>query len=340
MDHIHYNERLNLVSSIVQESLFLQVSHLCTNACISFAGTYSSGWHLLEPVNIHTIEYYEHCPFPFNNFIYRVDVAPLSESPLPSNRSLKPGTGELPLDTSTVVVRLTNSAADGMNNHNRVENEVATMGLLRDALDPVEKHLVPHVYDWHTTGTGGQGWTVQEFMPGSSPDQVFADLSLHDKTVLISQIALVVKALQNIKLPGSVSGYGGLSFDDQGAIISSQMTLLSGGPFPAFETLMSHVLRAALNDADKSPILQGWRHIDLRSRIEAFIATGIPKVLQNNAKEMVLVQGDLSKFLLYHTRGLVCLAIHTFIKFSNFLKSSSSQQFTFRQRVLATHCNP
>ncbi|KAF1348905.1 hypothetical protein BDV97DRAFT_267631, partial [Delphinella strobiligena] len=259
------------------------------------------------------IEYYEHCPFPFNNFIYRVDVAPLSESPLPSNRSLKPGTGELPLDTSTVVVRLTNSAADGMNNHNRVENEVATMGLLRDALDPVEKHLVPHVYDWHTTGTGGQGWTVQEFMPGSSPDQVFADLSLHDKTVLISQIALVVKALQNIKLPGSVSGYGGLSFDDQGAIISSQMTLLSGGPFPAFETLMSHVLRAALNDADKSPILQGWRHIDLRSRIEAFIATGIPKVLQNNAKEMVLVQGDLTlNNLLFDKESLRLTAILDF----------------------------
>lgn len=294
MNHIHYNERMSLVNSIVQENLFFQVSDPCI--CLEITHKLKRRLTSLKPINIQTIEYYEHCPFPFNNFTYRVDVAPLTESPLPSTRSRKPGTVELPLDTSTIVVRLTNSAADGMNNHNRVENEVATIELLRGALDPAQKHLVPHVYYWHTAGTGGQGWTVQEFMSGSSPDQVFADLSLQDKMVLISQIAFMVKALQDVKLPSSVSGYGGLSFDDQGAVIGSQMTLLSGGPFSRYETLMSHVLRAALDDADKSPILQGWQHTDLRPRIEAFVETGIPKVLENTAKEMVLVHGDLSKF--------------------------------------------
>lgn len=73
-----------------------------------------------------------------------------------------------------LVVRLSNTHAEGLNNANRVENEVASQYLVRQSLEKDNHPLVvPAVYAWgpcrfeDQPDEAGFGWSILEFKQGS-----------------------------------------------------------------------------------------------------------------------------------------------------------------------------
>ncbi|ETS74001.1 hypothetical protein PFICI_13867 [Pestalotiopsis fici W106-1] len=256
----------------------------------------------LKSAQISTIAYVEHCPFPFNNFIYKVELhTPAVPASFADNQ---PCTLPPPEEgVSTVIVRMSNPLAEGLNNANRVENDVAAQHLVREALHAAGlPSLVPAVYAWErcryeeAPDETGFGWTIGEFKPGSDLDGEFPTLAVDEKKQVMKQIADIFAAIQQAQLPQSITQFGALTIDDEGQIVNGQMPLLSGGPWDAYADVWVAKLRLQLEDADKSPLLQGWSLGGLREQINAWIEDGgVPRLLNgvnNNAR--VLVHGDLT----------------------------------------------
>lgn len=192
-----------------------------------------------------------------------------------------------------VVIRLSNAAA-GLNDANRVENEVATMSLFRDALSHVSTHIVPKVYGWGSAANG-QGWICQEYMTGKSLE--FKSITIQDKHTILLQIAEIFEAIQKYQLPDTIKEYGGLRFDETGVIVSAPITLIDGGPFQSYEALYYEIIHSQLMVADKSAILEGWRLDGVRRRLDQFLVEGLHQVMrQVDSSKKVLVHGDLSKW--------------------------------------------
>lgn len=218
----------------------------------------------------------------------------------------RPGTWQPPLDgVSTLVIRLSNPRAEGLNNANRVENEVASLYLARQALEKAGvAPVVPAVYAWAPKRHGEHeedfGWVVTEFKSGSDLDGQFPTLSLDDRVSVLGQIADVLAAIQQAKIPDGAIEYGALTFVD-GKIVSGQMTLMEGGPWGTYSDLWVAKLQAQLENSEKSPLLKGWAG-DVRDRLDRFLsdrAQGVDKVLEEvDGKQRVLVHGDLSKYAL------------------------------------------
>lgn len=209
----------------------------------------------------------------------------------------KPGTVPLPADASTFVIRLSNPAA-GLNDQNRVENEVATMSLFRHALSHFPVQLVPAVYDW-ASAANGQGWILQEYMNGRPLDKAFEIMSLEDKKELLMQMAEILYALQHYQLPSTIKEYGGLTFDEAGNIISAPMTLHPCGPFQNYEELYTGILQSQLATVEANPWVKGWRLNGVRERLDNFISKGLGPVIRNvSSHQKILVHGDFS---MYHS---------------------------------------
>ncbi|KAG0048798.1 hypothetical protein BGZ83_006285 [Gryganskiella cystojenkinii] len=229
MNHANYYQRLTFINSI------LELNHLQASA--------------IDP-----IEYDAECPAEYNNFIYLVSLStPTTSAQTLVSKSGTPGfaTCLLPPGSTSFIIRLTNDhPGTGVNNTNRVENEVAFMALLRRALAPsAYSHIVPGVYCWASVSSG-QGFIILQHMPGTMVDKVFEELSLDDKRVILGQMADILALMQNVELPDTVTALGGLSFDDQGEIVSAEMTLLNGGPFENQEDLLKAHFKAQLEESE------------------------------------------------------------------------------------------
>ncbi|KAK3322986.1 aminoglycoside phosphotransferase, partial [Apodospora peruviana] len=263
MNHEYFEERMTLVKEILKN-------------------------HDLEHTSITPLEYDENCPFPYNNFLYKITLAEPAKPQsffVHANKactSLPPEEG-----VRSLVIRLSNPRAEGLNQTNRVQNEVAALHLARcgDDHNPLSK-VFPAVYDWapplHSDASPAIGWVLMEFKPGVALDQHFGTLSDKDsdkKAAIISQIADVFSLIQSAPLPDGVKYYGGLTIsgDGSGAIVSGQMTTLAGGPWPSYGSFWRAKLAAQLRDSDESSVLQGWRG-----------EHGIRE------PELVLVHGDLT----------------------------------------------
>lgn len=130
----------------------------------------------------------------------------------------------LPSDATKAVIRFTDPNAN-LNDDVQVENEVASMSLARQALAPMDEQLVPNVYGW-TSARDGLGWVLMQFMPGSPlPDTTFSQMDQDAKSVIINQIAQILKCFQQYELPSSVEGYGGLGFAGDGSIVNGPTTI-------------------------------------------------------------------------------------------------------------------
>ncbi|MCJ1311942.1 hypothetical protein MMC25_005616 [Agyrium rufum] len=197
------------------------------------------------------------------------------------------------MGTSSIILRISNPIATGVNDHNRIENEVAAIIIAREALKP--KAIVPAIYGWHSS-SGDYGWTLQEFMRGKVLDAPYEAMSLKDKQNIVMQMAEITYALQSFQLPSTVTGYGGLDIDAKGNIINGQMTILTpGGPYPTYRNFYRDMLQYNLADADKSPVLEGWRPNGVRQRIDRFLADGFDKVFDKvEDTEKTLVHCDLT----------------------------------------------
>ncbi|KYK56499.1 hypothetical protein DCS_03499 [Drechmeria coniospora] len=256
----------------------------------------------LKSTQVTPLAYAERCPFPYNNFSFKVDLAcPATCASFPGRQ---PGTSVLPPEgVSTLVVRLSNPLAEGLNNINRVQNEVASLHLARQSFEASGlPPVVPAVYAWagptfpDVAGEEGFGWLVGEFKPGADLDTQFPALSMGEKEAVLWQIAEIVSALQRVALPQSVTEFGALTFDENGQLVSGQMPLLKGGPWSSYDQVWTKKLLSQLEDADKSSLLQGWNGRDVRKQINDFLtAGGVTRVLHEvDTTQRVLIHGDLT----------------------------------------------
>lgn len=186
----------------------------------------------------------------------------------------------------------------GMNNTNRVENEVAAMELARTAVG----EIVPGVYAWKAAqGDGsceeGFGWIVMEYREGEMLDRVFKRMDGAEKKRIVEEVACVFAALQRVKLPEGVSMHGGLTIKN-GEIVSGEATLQEGGP-GGYVDAWKNRIDGVLKEADESEVIAGWKG-SLRQRIETFKNEKLEGVLRDAGIDMSLlglVHNDFSKYL-------------------------------------------
>ena len=261
------------------------------------------------------MEYIENGPFPYNNFIYKAALdAPATAASFKSAAHCvvqPPSEG-----VTSLIVRLSNPRAMGLNNANRVQNEVAAMHLARRGRFA---HLVPAVYAWQAASNkvsaredcpGGEdvpaeadfGWILMECMPGVPLDEAFKKMQWReDKMRLVDDVAAIYAAWQAQQLPPGADCFGGLTFDDEGGIISGQPTVqeVPAGPWRLYADVWVDTLKDRLVEADNSSALRGWKDGDLRDRVDAFVAR-VGTVLDEAGVEPVrtLVHTDFSEFLL------------------------------------------
>ncbi|KAI0167579.1 phosphotransferase enzyme family-domain-containing protein [Pestalotiopsis sp. NC0098] len=274
----------------------------------------------LEGATITPVEYDESCPFPYNNFIYKIHLSlPLNPTTFKVDT---PRPGTLPISASNIYIlinRLSNPRANGLNNAHRVENEVAAQSLFRQHLHDNHSNLeaiIPAIYAWEpyrpsaTPEEAGFGWTMCEYMPGTNLDEHFAGMELPEKLAVKDQVAEVLAVVQNTTLPPQLRGHlGGLTFDGQGEIVGGQMSILPGGPWRDYVDLWVSRFRQQLHDADKSSALAGWEEAGVRGRIDRLVHTDrVAELLEAvDTTRTTLIHGDftLNNFLFDKTTGRV-----------------------------------
>ncbi|KAK0127737.1 hypothetical protein ONS96_007251 [Cadophora gregata f. sp. sojae] len=231
-----------------------------------------------------------------NNFAHLVELADSVCQPATSSpTAFKPGTSSLLAGTTKVVIRLSNPQAM-LNEDVRVQNEVAAMCLMRQALSTYQDRLIPNTYAW-CPSVEGYGWILQEYMAGTQLDKEFHGLDRDHQQDILHQIADVFKLIQSYSLPKSVKGYGGLSFNESGEIVTGPTTIPCGGPFSEFHEMYTQMLRRQLIESDTSERIAGWRRNHLRDRLERFVTNGIAKqVAENSIARQTLVHGDFNTF--------------------------------------------
>ncbi|KKP05608.1 aminoglycoside 3'-phosphotransferase/choline kinase domain protein [Trichoderma harzianum] len=275
MNHEQYHQRIDFVKSLLQ-----------LNA--------------LQSKSIDPIEYVMDCPFPYNNFIYHVTL----ESPISRPMTIKssqsdkaqPGTVPFPAHSASLLIRLSNSdPRTGLNNNNRVENEVAFMVLVRQALAKTKySHIIPDVYSWADTDSG-QAFTMQQYMPGTIPAKTFEALSLEDKSIVLGQMADILALLQQFDIPKTVEMFGGLKFDEHGNVASGQMSLFKGEPSTTYKDFIRSIFKIKLQEADENPVIVGWEENGLRAKLDKFIGHQLDEILKDYEQvRRVLIHGDLT----------------------------------------------
>ncbi|UNI15537.1 hypothetical protein JDV02_002063 [Purpureocillium takamizusanense] len=207
-----------------------------------------------------------------------------------------------------VVVRLSNARAEGMNNTNRVQNEVASMHLVRAALAQLGNDhagLVPAVYAWKAAtptspkDEAGFGWTIMEYKTGVPLDEHFSAVPLEEKLNIVEKVAAIFSAIQGVKLPPNVTCHGGLTIGNNGQVMSGQGTLqeMKGGPWKHFAESWAFNMQGKLKEADESEVIGGWTANGLRNMVEDFIVSGLSSTLRDaevDATSLVLLHKDFT----------------------------------------------
>lgn len=234
--------------------------------------------------------------FRTTNFVYLVEIEwPPHGSQVSSIPQSQPGVVAIPQDTRQVIMRLSNADA-GLNNINRVQNEVAAMALAREALKQRERKIIPGVYGWANTADC-QGWIMMQHMVGVPLDLAIQEMGFNERKRVLKEVAQIVFDLQQFELPPSIKHFGGLDFDSQGNFISAPLTKFHGGPFVTYVDMIKGIFREQLATADKSPIIDGWQSNGTRTKLENFVLKDIERLLKTvNTRSKRLIHGDFSKY--------------------------------------------
>ncbi|OBT74016.1 hypothetical protein VF21_06022 [Pseudogymnoascus sp. 05NY08] len=245
--HVNYQARLDFIQTVLQERFGLK-----------------------QNADITPIQYDPECPFKYNNFVYRVCFnAPITVT---NNRPEQPGCVPVPKDTKELIFRLANPDAEGMIKTTRIENEVATIALASAALAGFGPHIVPSVYAWGSAATeSSQGWIMQELKPGAPLDESFGAMEFEKKREIFAQTAKILKALQDYELPTSITGFGGVTFDSNGHIVSTAMTGVGAGPWLTYEA-------------------------SFKDRLDAFVERGVPAQFEDldSKQDRVIIHTDFT----------------------------------------------
>lgn len=106
-----------------------------------------------------------------------------------------------------------------------MENEVAALLTARDAFQARFPNSVPRVFGWESV-KAGQGWILQERMPGILLLEDFEKMGNENKAVILKQMANVVLAcLSRHPLPSTIREFGGLDFNSRGEYVSAQLDI-------------------------------------------------------------------------------------------------------------------
>jgi hypothetical protein len=215
-----------------------------------------------------------------NNYIHIIDFESALESNLDLSKS--PGTHPITFGSTKAVFRIGNP--EGMFNQAvKVENTVATMQLVRQALSKQHLYIVPKVYAWSKIGgPSDNGWIMEEFKSGANIEPQFhgtlsADLQRH----VLRQIAEVLKAVQSYELPSRAANFGGLAFDEanDGDVVSGPFVIEPyTDSYSDMKSFYQGMLQAQLAEVDKT-FAQGWRKDGLRERLDKFSQEGLEKLL-------------------------------------------------------------
>jgi hypothetical protein len=76
---------------------------------------------------------------------------------------------------------------------------------------------------------------------------------------VFAQMAALLRALQAYRLPASITGFGGATFDNAGGVLSAPMPTVGAGPWGSYEAHFRGRLEVALGKADANPYIKGWR---------------------------------------------------------------------------------
>lgn len=185
-----------------------------------------------------------------------------------------------------------------MHQTTRVQNEVGILTLAAAALSHIKPAVVPRVFGWGGADHESSGWILEEMMPGVSLAEAFTNLtSIDRKREILAQIARLLKALQEYSLPKSIEGWGGVTFDDSGTIISAPMPSVGTGPWHSFEDSDWERFEQVLAQTNENPYLMGWRANSVRSRIDAFIEHGLSVQFSGfpSERERAIVHADFSE---------------------------------------------
>ncbi|KAI0421131.1 hypothetical protein F5X98DRAFT_330196 [Xylaria grammica] len=272
-NHTNYQARLDFIQRLLHERFNLE-----TDAKI-------------EPIS-----YDPECPFKYNNFVYRVTL-PVSttSSRTAQDEALQPGCDRIPDGITQFIMRLTNPDAEGMSPKTRVENEVALISLAAQALNHFQPPVVPSVYAWGSAATkSSQGWIIQQLMPGEPVEPSYENMNVQQKKGILSQMAKLLKGLQDFQLPETITGFGGVTFDEKGRIVSAAMTSVGVGPWPTYEASFKSRLEVALQRADENPYIRGWHANGIRDRLNVFVQKGVPSQFEalKTAHEKSIIHGD------------------------------------------------
>ncbi|KAJ6447068.1 MFS multidrug transporter [Purpureocillium lavendulum] len=171
------------------------------------------------------------------------------------------------------------------------------------AFVPLMSYVVDaSVYAWapptttDVTNEKGFGWIMMEFRCGVDLDSEFPLLELKDKKQVLEQIAAILGAIQGARLPESVAKFGGLAFNASGQIVSAEAPLFNCQPVETYGEWRVARLREQLDEAAKSPVIQGWKKDDVNGRIERFLVSGGPeRVLHGvDLHRLGLIHGDFT----------------------------------------------
>lgn len=198
---------------------------------------------------------------------------------------------------------MSNPKAFGMNTSSfRLQNEVASMWVVRqglDAINPGLGRLIPDIYAWNQASDTSEelSWMLMEYKSGIPLDEHFHTQPMQLKEGVISQISDILTGLQRCPLLQDITSHCGLSIDSKGNIVSAEMTTVRGGPWSTYDAVWKARLFNELQEAGKSPTIDGWKPNGVIKRLDLFINEGVSKVLSSAnvaSQEVKLIHGDLS----------------------------------------------
>lgn len=232
-------------------------------------------------------------------------LSPIESRLVARSGTSKPHTIPIPTGTSRLVMRIP-KANNNVEDDVRIRNEVAFLALARQAMTELETPLVPAVFSWNDSPKKKDGipeafcYILEEFKEGESMnlDELNA-LSAAQQRVVCQQLAKAVKALQCYTLPTGITGYGGVTFDDDGNFRSGRSIFQTGGPFETYGEYLRATIKWQLSQSELVEPINGWRNRpeapELRRRIDAFLDDGLDKLLSElPTYKLALVHGDLS----------------------------------------------
>lgn len=165
-------------------------------------------------------------------------------------------------------------------------------------------HVVPKVFDWMESDQGDRsdpktwGWILYEYKEGDNLASVFPTLISEEKAFVMTQLATILREVQQLSLPKNLNRFGGFDFNDKGEIINGGMFHLKGRPWDLYSNVWTAKVRCVIEDDFKERgLIKDWKEEGLVLRMKEFLLlSGLKRALSGvDASQMGFVHGDFSR---------------------------------------------